>query len=90
MWPTDPTLKIPCPFLFSEVGEEYCPPSQYLLPVLESDCDKQNTDCLDGLEEAWQVHTNTHDPIQEERSSSLQRCKSLFDSKCAFFSQTVI
>lgn len=40
---------------FSELGEEYCPPSQYLLPVLESDCGKQNSDSLDGLEEAWQV-----------------------------------
>uniref|UniRef100_A0A8C4F8A4 RING-type domain-containing protein n=1 Tax=Dicentrarchus labrax TaxID=13489 RepID=A0A8C4F8A4_DICLA len=41
-------------FLCSELGEEYCPPSQYLLPVLESDSGKQNSDCLDGLEEAWQ------------------------------------
>uniref|UniRef100_A0A3Q1F2P5 Leucine rich repeat and sterile alpha motif containing 1 n=1 Tax=Acanthochromis polyacanthus TaxID=80966 RepID=A0A3Q1F2P5_9TELE len=40
-------------FLCTELGEEYCPPSQYLLPVLESDCCKQS-DCLDGLEEAWQ------------------------------------
>uniref|UniRef100_A0A673BGE9 RING-type domain-containing protein n=1 Tax=Sphaeramia orbicularis TaxID=375764 RepID=A0A673BGE9_9TELE len=40
-------------FLCDELGEEYCPPSQYLLPVLESDCGKQNSDCLDGLEEAW-------------------------------------
>uniref|UniRef100_A0A3Q2FUW7 Leucine rich repeat and sterile alpha motif containing 1 n=1 Tax=Cyprinodon variegatus TaxID=28743 RepID=A0A3Q2FUW7_CYPVA len=38
----------------STLKEEYCPPSQYLLPVLESDCGKQNSDCLDGLEEAWQ------------------------------------
>ncbi|XP_062290382.1 E3 ubiquitin-protein ligase LRSAM1 isoform X1 [Scomber scombrus] len=41
-------------FLCNELGEEYCPPSQYLLPVLESDCGKQNSDCVDGLEEAWQ------------------------------------
>lgn len=41
-------------FLCTELGEEYCPPSQYLLPVLESDCGKQNSDCMDGLEEAWQ------------------------------------
>lgn len=40
---------------FLELGMEYCPPSQYLLPVLESDCSKQNTDCLDSLDEAWQV-----------------------------------
>uniref|UniRef100_A0A8C5FTW9 RING-type domain-containing protein n=1 Tax=Gadus morhua TaxID=8049 RepID=A0A8C5FTW9_GADMO len=25
-------------FLCDELGEEYCPPSQYLLPVLENDC----------------------------------------------------
>uniref|UniRef100_A0A3Q2ZWH6 Leucine rich repeat and sterile alpha motif containing 1 n=1 Tax=Kryptolebias marmoratus TaxID=37003 RepID=A0A3Q2ZWH6_KRYMA len=35
------------------LGQEYVPPSQYLLPVLESDCSKQDPDCLDGLEEAW-------------------------------------
>lgn len=40
---------------FSEMGEEYCPPSQYLLPVLENDCGKQASDCFDGLEESWQV-----------------------------------
>ncbi|KAM9338609.1 E3 ubiquitin-protein ligase LRSAM1 [Symphorus nematophorus] len=40
-------------FLCNELGEEYCPPSQYLLPVLETDCGKQ-TNCLDGLEETWQ------------------------------------
>uniref|UniRef100_A0A3B4V714 Leucine rich repeat and sterile alpha motif containing 1 n=1 Tax=Seriola dumerili TaxID=41447 RepID=A0A3B4V714_SERDU len=41
-------------FLCSELGEEYCPPSQYLLPVLENDCGKQSSDCWDGMEEAWQ------------------------------------
>ncbi|KAM7393354.1 hypothetical protein PAMA_008151 [Pampus argenteus] len=41
-------------FLCTELGEEYCPPSQYLLPVLESNCGKLNSDCVDGLEEAWQ------------------------------------
>lgn len=45
---------------FSELGEEYCPPSQYLLPVLESDCGKQNSDCVDGSEEAWQVGDTLH------------------------------
>uniref|UniRef100_A0A669D6T7 Leucine rich repeat and sterile alpha motif containing 1 n=1 Tax=Oreochromis niloticus TaxID=8128 RepID=A0A669D6T7_ORENI len=39
-------------FLCTELGEEYCPPSQYLLPVLESDSGKQSADCLDGLDEA--------------------------------------
>ncbi|MEQ2213615.1 hypothetical protein XENOCAPTIV_017854, partial [Xenoophorus captivus] len=46
-------------FFCKELGEEYCTPSQYLLPVLESDCGKPSSDCLDGLEEAWQVHLNT-------------------------------
>ncbi|XP_077441953.1 E3 ubiquitin-protein ligase LRSAM1 isoform X2 [Vanacampus margaritifer] len=41
-------------FLCSELGEEYCPPSQYLLPVLESDGGKQNSDCVDALDDAWQ------------------------------------
>ncbi|XP_061655668.1 E3 ubiquitin-protein ligase LRSAM1 isoform X3 [Phyllopteryx taeniolatus] len=41
-------------FLCAELGEEYCPPSQYLLPVLESDSGKQNSDCVDGADEAWQ------------------------------------
>ncbi|KAJ4920122.1 hypothetical protein JOQ06_024521 [Pogonophryne albipinna] len=31
-------------FLCSELGEEYCPPSQYLLPVLESECGT-HSDC---------------------------------------------
>ncbi|KAE8284761.1 E3 ubiquitin-protein ligase LRSAM1 [Larimichthys crocea] len=54
-------------FLCSEVGEEYCPPSQYLLPVLESDCDKQNTDCLDGLEEAWQNKFSDYERRKEQK-----------------------
>ncbi|XP_077353168.1 E3 ubiquitin-protein ligase LRSAM1 isoform X2 [Festucalex cinctus] len=41
-------------FLCSELGEEYCPPSQYLLPVLESDGGQQNSDCVDALDDAWQ------------------------------------
>lgn len=48
-------LNVCCSLLFSEVGIEYCPPSQYLLPVLEQDCGKQETDGLDILEEAWKV-----------------------------------
>lgn len=39
----------------SELGEEYGAPSQYLLPVLESDCGTKSSDCLDGLDEIWQV-----------------------------------
>lgn len=43
-------------FLYAlEMGLEYCPPSQYLLPVLEHDGTKQEVDCVDGEEVAWQV-----------------------------------
>ncbi|XP_064165005.1 E3 ubiquitin-protein ligase LRSAM1 [Anguilla rostrata] len=41
-------------FLCTELGVEYCPPSQYLLPVLESDGCAQMEDCVDGEEVAWQ------------------------------------
>ncbi|KAM7369401.1 hypothetical protein PAMP_013672 [Pampus punctatissimus] len=44
----------PASVCIEELEEEYCPPSQYLLPVLESNCGKLNSDCVDGLEEAWQ------------------------------------
>ncbi|XP_041666080.1 E3 ubiquitin-protein ligase LRSAM1 [Cheilinus undulatus] len=54
-------------FLCSELGEEYCPPSQYLLPVLETDCGKQNTDCLDGLEEAWQNKFSDYEKRKEQK-----------------------
>uniref|UniRef100_A0A665V8X4 Leucine rich repeat and sterile alpha motif containing 1 n=1 Tax=Echeneis naucrates TaxID=173247 RepID=A0A665V8X4_ECHNA len=58
-------------FLCSELGEEYCSPSQYLLPVLENDCGKQSCDCWDGLEEAWQTkfsdYTRRKEQKQEEK-----------------------
>nr|XP_020495739.1 E3 ubiquitin-protein ligase LRSAM1 isoform X1 [Labrus bergylta] len=54
-------------FLCDELGEEYCPPSQYLLPVLESDCGKQNSDCVDGLEEAWQNKFSDYEKRKEEK-----------------------
>ncbi|XP_016143474.1 E3 ubiquitin-protein ligase LRSAM1-like isoform X2 [Sinocyclocheilus grahami] len=41
-------------YLCSEMSLEYCPPSQYLLPVLEHDEGKQEMDCVDGEEMAWQ------------------------------------
>ncbi|KAJ0057579.1 hypothetical protein NL108_009356, partial [Boleophthalmus pectinirostris] len=53
-------------FLCSELGVEYCPPSQYLLPVLENDSVRDNTDCLDGQEEAWQTLTD-YCPNQEQK-----------------------
>lgn len=42
------------------MGLEYCPPSQYLLPVLEHDGTKQEEDCVDGEEVAWQVSKHYH------------------------------
>uniref|UniRef100_A0A673BAJ3 RING-type domain-containing protein n=1 Tax=Sphaeramia orbicularis TaxID=375764 RepID=A0A673BAJ3_9TELE len=54
-------------FLCDELGEEYCPPSQYLLPVLESDCGKQNSDCLDGLEEAWLNKFSDYEKRKEQK-----------------------
>uniref|UniRef100_A0A8C6WMG9 Leucine rich repeat and sterile alpha motif containing 1 n=1 Tax=Neogobius melanostomus TaxID=47308 RepID=A0A8C6WMG9_9GOBI len=53
-------------FLCSELGEEYCPPSQYLLPVLENDS-KDNTDCLDGLEEAWRNKFSDYEKRKEQK-----------------------
>uniref|UniRef100_A0A1A8G523 Leucine rich repeat and sterile alpha motif containing 1 n=1 Tax=Nothobranchius korthausae TaxID=1143690 RepID=A0A1A8G523_9TELE len=52
-------------FLCSELGEEYCPPSQYLLPVLETDCSKQDSDCLDGLEEVWKNKISDYEKRKE-------------------------
>uniref|UniRef100_A0A3Q0RXX0 Leucine rich repeat and sterile alpha motif containing 1 n=1 Tax=Amphilophus citrinellus TaxID=61819 RepID=A0A3Q0RXX0_AMPCI len=54
-------------FLCSELGEEYCPPSQYLLPVLESDGGKQSSDCLDGLDEAWQNKFSDYEKRKEQK-----------------------
>uniref|UniRef100_A0A3B5KXD4 RING-type domain-containing protein n=1 Tax=Xiphophorus couchianus TaxID=32473 RepID=A0A3B5KXD4_9TELE len=48
-----------------ELGEEYCAPSQYLLPVLESECSKPGSDCLDGLEEAWQSKFSDYERRKE-------------------------
>ncbi|XP_033844845.1 E3 ubiquitin-protein ligase LRSAM1 [Periophthalmus magnuspinnatus] len=54
-------------FLCSELGEEYCPPSQYLLPVLENDSVRDNTDCLDGQEEAWQAKFSDYEKRKEQK-----------------------
>lgn len=54
-------------FLCTELGEEYCPPSQYLLPVLESDCTNQNSDFVDGQEEAWQNKFSDYEKRKEEK-----------------------
>uniref|UniRef100_A0A667WVA2 Leucine rich repeat and sterile alpha motif containing 1 n=1 Tax=Myripristis murdjan TaxID=586833 RepID=A0A667WVA2_9TELE len=62
-------------FLCDELGEEYCPPSQYLLPVLETDCGKHNSDSVDGLEQAW------HDKFlnYEKRKEQKQQEKLAFE-----------
>ncbi|XP_075936059.1 E3 ubiquitin-protein ligase LRSAM1 isoform X2 [Anarhichas minor] len=63
-------------FLCTELGEEYCPPSQYLLPVLENECGKQNSDCVDGLEEAWQVQQNKFSDYEKRKK---QQAKLAFE-----------
>lgn len=57
-------------FLCAEMGEEYCPPSQYLLPVLENECGKQSSDCLDGLEEAWKNKFSDFEKRKEEKQQA--------------------
>ncbi|KAL0965115.1 hypothetical protein UPYG_G00276990 [Umbra pygmaea] len=54
-------------FLCTELGEEYCPPSQYLLPVLESDSGKQSSDTLDGLDLAWQSKFDDYEKRKEQK-----------------------
>ncbi|XP_029025704.1 E3 ubiquitin-protein ligase LRSAM1 isoform X2 [Betta splendens] len=56
-------------FLCAELGEEYCPPSQYLLPVLENDSNssKQSSDCFDGLEEMWQNKFSNYEKRKEQK-----------------------
>nr|XP_020456835.1 E3 ubiquitin-protein ligase LRSAM1 [Monopterus albus] len=54
-------------FLCRELGEEYCPPSQYLLPVLENDCGKQNSDCLDGSVEIWESKFSEYEKRKEQK-----------------------
>ncbi|XP_041753482.1 E3 ubiquitin-protein ligase LRSAM1 [Coregonus clupeaformis] len=54
-------------FLCTELGEEYCPPSQFLLPVLESDSGKQSSDNVDSLEVAWQSKFNDLEKRKEQK-----------------------
>ncbi|XP_076019941.1 E3 ubiquitin-protein ligase LRSAM1 [Genypterus blacodes] len=54
-------------FLCSELGEDYCPPSQYLLPVLESDCAQQSSDKVDGMEQAWQNTFSDYEKRKEQK-----------------------
>uniref|UniRef100_A0A671QZY5 RING-type domain-containing protein n=1 Tax=Sinocyclocheilus anshuiensis TaxID=1608454 RepID=A0A671QZY5_9TELE len=54
-------------YLCSEMSLEYCPPSQYLLPVLEHDGGKQEVDCVDGEEKAWQSKFMDYEKKKEQK-----------------------
>ncbi|XP_051957614.1 E3 ubiquitin-protein ligase LRSAM1 [Xyrauchen texanus] len=54
-------------YLCSEMGLEYCPPSQYLLPVLEHDGVRQDVDCVDGEEMAWQSRFMDYEKKKEQK-----------------------
>lgn len=54
-------------YLCSEMGLEYCPPSQYLLPVLEHDGGKQEIDCVDGEEIVWQNKFMDYEKRKEQK-----------------------
>uniref|UniRef100_A0A4W4G354 RING-type domain-containing protein n=1 Tax=Electrophorus electricus TaxID=8005 RepID=A0A4W4G354_ELEEL len=54
-------------YLCSELGLEYCPPSQYLLPVLENDDGAQSMDCLDGEHVAWQSKFMDYEKRKEQK-----------------------
>lgn len=54
-------------FLCLELGLEYCPPSQFLLSVLENDSSNQNTDCVDGEALAWQSKFLDYERRKEQK-----------------------
>lgn len=54
-------------YLCSDMGLEYCPPSQYLLPVLEHDGGKQEMDCVDGEEIVWQNKFMDYEKRKEQK-----------------------
>ncbi|XP_060768891.1 E3 ubiquitin-protein ligase LRSAM1 isoform X2 [Neoarius graeffei] len=54
-------------FLCSELGLEYCPPSQYLLPVLENESSKPSLDCVDGEDLAWQSKFMDYEKRKEQK-----------------------
>ncbi|XP_056146953.1 E3 ubiquitin-protein ligase LRSAM1 [Lampris incognitus] len=68
-------------FLCAELGEDYCPPSQYLLPVLESDCGTLNSDCLDGEEQAWQNKFSDYEKRKEQRQQEKLAFERLLEEK---------
>lgn len=64
-------------YLCSEMGLEYCPPSQYLLPVLEHDGAKPDEDCVDGEEMSWQIKYMDY----EKRKEQKQQEKVIFEKE---------
>ncbi|XP_028317969.1 E3 ubiquitin-protein ligase LRSAM1 isoform X2 [Gouania willdenowi] len=54
-------------FLCSELGEDYCHPSEHLLPVLESESDKNNMNCVDGMDNDWQNKFSDYEKRKEQR-----------------------
>lgn len=61
-------------FLCKECGIEYCPPSQYLLSVLESDVVDSASDCVDGTlsrcmreESEWQNKISDYEKRKEQK-----------------------
>ncbi|KAG1959068.1 E3 ubiquitin-protein ligase LRSAM1 [Pimephales promelas] len=54
-------------YLCLEMDLDYCPPSQYLLPVLEHDGRKQEVDCVDGEEIAWQSKFMDYEKRKEQK-----------------------
>ncbi|XP_069465907.1 E3 ubiquitin-protein ligase LRSAM1 isoform X2 [Ambystoma mexicanum] len=61
-------------FLCKECGIEYCPPSQYLLSVLESDHVDSAADCIDGTvsrcmreETEWQTKISDYEKRKEQK-----------------------
>ncbi|XP_061589591.1 E3 ubiquitin-protein ligase LRSAM1 isoform X2 [Cololabis saira] len=56
-------------FLCSVLGTEYFPPSQYLLPVLETDCGSCSSDTTDGSEETWQNKFSDYEKRKEQKQA---------------------
>ncbi|TRZ00597.1 hypothetical protein DNTS_006466 [Danionella cerebrum] len=54
-------------YLCSAMGLEYCPPSQYLLPVLEHDGGTLEVDRVDGEEMAWQSKFMDYEKRKEQK-----------------------
>ncbi|XP_070706845.1 E3 ubiquitin-protein ligase LRSAM1 [Pempheris klunzingeri] len=77
-------------YLCTELGVEYYPPSQYLLPVLESDCGKQSSDCLDGLEEAWQNKFRDYEKRKEQKQLEKLAFERHFEEKQKEHTQLIL